>query len=192
MRLTVANKRELVELVVNSAYLEKEVKLNEELAKLGLELWDGWYGRYKDRMLALPQEAFRMADGVWVNVYSGSTSRYLRRFWINFPRTAEGFRINMPVFYSEAHNLFDDSELYRRIHSLHSKKEELSVKKRDLTSEIMRVAKPITTTKRLREVWPEGEEWINMIEDPPPPPMIVSAKKLNSILCEEIGEKFCQ
>jgi len=184
MRLTKAIKDQIVDNVLKTVIKPKEQELDKENQGLAARAYNVLYSE-KDRELLMnaPDEAFVKKDSFRVEyVVKGGKGGEINLF----------LNCDLPFFYAHcgyysSTNVSSDRELNTDIVSHIQFKREVHKARTDLQREVYDMLNSVTTVKRLREVWPECDEYLPA-EQPKFYPPVVQGDKINSMIKNLKGE----
>ena len=181
MRLTKEIKRNIREAAVKAAMAKKTAALKKRAADLGDRVYEDYYGVYLQTISKLPETFFNRheeADLEWRtdrrHTLRVEMSRCRPFAAIHRPYYTPTVELTRPDFIAAATKLKEDWKAF-------------AVLENELRSKIQGLLAPITTLKRLREIWPEGEPFFPGEQTIVNAPMVV-ADEVNELMKEVMEE----
>lgn len=151
MKLTNAMKERIIKSIMTDTFVVRENMISIEKTKLADRIYTDFYGLYLKDMSRLPEEFFIQKSDL--SLRFGSDSRYAT-LAMNTTRRVGKLHDYSNWNFSETHAF---TVTYR---SIEAKSLTLSRDKDKLMATLRSIIIPITTDKRLIEVWPDAEKWI--------------------------------
>jgi hypothetical protein len=149
MKLTNTMKERIIKSIMKETFAEREKAVDAEKTKLADAVYAGFYGRYQKQMQALPESFFLQRSTVKLNV--GGSAREIR------------MSTTRRVGKLHEYNCFDldqSSHFITSYKEIEAKARTIENDRAALESTFKAVILPITTDKRLVEVWPDAEKYI--------------------------------
>lgn len=131
-------------------------RLSEESLTLGEEAYDAYYGKWKEKMDAFPENAFRTSSTVQVGVGGQRHNLFMKE--------------ERPVFYDDGYWNSTAIKLYAsddpfgaRVHEQVQAAQKLREAEYQASSQVRSALKQFSTAEKLLETWPEAESIIRPV-----------------------------
>ena len=182
-RFTKGMKEDMVSMIVGLAFNKKF----DEMKKKRMRFADDCYKALYDLSQRKAMNKFQYKEQAFKHSNTMDCSFSGMSRW-NMPMTEDrpfwsGSSSGGTLRFNEEH------PLTIKFSKLNEEEAKLKGEKTELSREIRSIITPISTTKKLLEIWPESETWLNKVmpKEPAPVPM-KSPDALNEQLCDLIGK----
>lgn len=178
-RLTKAEKENIVDLAIADVTKTKELKLQNRLYKVSMKIYDSLFTKeQKDLMAKLPDGWLGSETSIRVN-----NLRIRRWEFLKFKNA-----VRSPHTVSCGLNAKDlDSGLVEELIKVYEDEDSFKDDRRKLRRKLEDLLSPITTEKKLTEVWPEGTKYLTPCNSTENLPLITS-KEVVELMAKMKGE----
>ena len=151
MKLTNAMKERIIQNIMTDTFAARKASVDAMKTSLADRIYTSYYsGVYLEKMRQLPEEFFHSSSTV--DVVLGSIGVSLQM------STTRLFGRHHSIWHNW--KLESDSPFTKAYHTVSRKEDKLSSDMAEMKRTLRAVVTPITTYKRLVEVWPDAEKWI--------------------------------
>lgn len=171
MKLTTAMKDRIVESIMKDTFTSREQSILSEKTSLGEAIYADFYGQYKTKMMALPECMFLQKSTFSIKIEGD-------RFTYDLPVSSTR-RFGKCHDYGNMY-IAKDHPFAAAYRDIERKENVLVSDKTALRQTLKSTIYPVTTDKRLVEIWPDAEKYI--------PRTPAAMANLPAVRCDELNE----
>ena len=151
MKLTNAMKDRIITSILNSTFEAREAAIQSDRHTLADLIYHDFYDQYISAMKKLPETFFCQKSSIGV-VFASSGCREC----LDMP----GTKLTAKIHEWSGFNFPEDHRFTADFRAIQAKESALSKDRKTLHDTLKSIILPVTTDKRLVEVWPDAEKWI--------------------------------